>query len=263
MFEEQKNRGCERRAATAPRILVVDDSECIRELLSLHFSNAGYEVLTAQDAIEGGRLLLQHRPELLIVDVMMPYMSGTEFVAAVRNDPQVADTPVIFLTSLEHLGEEAGRLRAVAHVTKPVTIDCLLRVAERYVPCSNGALRRSRRSRVVIVEDNPDAAESLRRLLDLCGYQVLVAYTAEQGLSTVRDARPDVVLCDIGLPDMDGFSLAERIRSDASIADVKMIAVTAYGSDDDRMRSIDLGFLTHLVKPVEPGVLLRHLESVR
>src|SRR5688572_13188366 len=81
------------------KILVVDDEESMRELLRLHLGNGGYDVITAEDAVAGGHLLLKEKPDLMIVDVEMPFMTGYEFVAAVKADPATRDTPIVFLTT--------------------------------------------------------------------------------------------------------------------------------------------------------------------
>jgi CheY-like chemotaxis protein len=116
--------------------------------------------------------------------------------------------------------------------------------------------------RVLVVEDNRDSAESLRRLLELCGYAVTIAETAKEGLDAAKSIRPDVVLCDIGLPDSDGFSLARALRKNPETSAARLIAVTAYGKDEDKEQSKKAGFVLHLLKPVSPGTLLRVLEDV-
>jgi CheY-like chemotaxis protein len=121
------------------------------------------------------------------------------------------------------------------------------------------ALGAQKNRKVVVVEDNRDSAESLRKLLELCGYQVWTAYSGQQALNIVRQKQPDVVLCDIGLPDIDGFSLAESLRANPATARVRLIAVTAYGKEEDRRRSREVGFQAHLVKPVDPELLLEQL----
>lgn len=116
--------------------------------------------------------------------------------------------------------------------------------------------------RVLVVEDNRDSAESLRRLLELCGYAVTIAETAKEGLDAAKSILPDVILCDIGLPDSDGFSLARALRKYPETSAVRLIAVTAYGKDEDKEQSKKAGFALHLLKPVSPGTLLRVLEEV-
>jgi len=115
--------------------------------------------------------------------------------------------------------------------------------------------------RVLVVEDNRDSAESLRRLLELCGYAVTIAETAKEGLDAAKNLRPDVILCDIGLPDSDGFSLARALRKHPETATARLIAVTAYGKDEDKEQSKKAGFVLHLLKPVSPGTLLQVLED--
>jgi CheY-like chemotaxis protein len=113
--------------------------------------------------------------------------------------------------------------------------------------------------RVLVVEDNRDSAEALRMLLEICGYEVAVAFSGTDGVEMAQTARPDVVLCDIGLPGMDGFAVAELLRRNPETAAVRLIAVTGYGQEEDRQRALEAGFDVHLVKPVEPGRLLEHL----
>jgi CheY-like chemotaxis protein len=118
-----------------------------------------------------------------------------------------------------------------------------------------------RRTRVIVIEDNQDSAEILRLLLDLHGYDVRVAHTGPEGVRLAQAWPPEVVLCDIGLPGLDGYGVAAALRRDPATAQARLIAVTAYGSDMDRQRSQDVGFDRHLVKPVDPGVLLELLAA--
>jgi CheY-like chemotaxis protein len=107
-----------------------------------------------------------------------------------------------------------------------------------------------------VVEDNRDSAESLRQLLYLSGYEVAVAYNGQDGLRAAKRMKPEVILCDIGLPDTTGFIVASALREDPQTCGARLIAVTAYGRDEDRRRAREAGFDLHLVKPVDPAVLL-------
>jgi CheY-like chemotaxis protein len=112
-----------------------------------------------------------------------------------------------------------------------------------------------RRLRVLIVEDNPDAADSLRMLLEVYGYQVTVAYTGPDGVKAAEEHRPAVVICDIGLPGMDGYRVARALRENPATAAARLIALTGYGQDEDRRRAREAGFDEHLTKPADPAVL--------
>ena len=115
--------------------------------------------------------------------------------------------------------------------------------------------------RVLVVEDNVDSAETMRTLLVLCGFQVSVAHSGQEGIATARRVEPHIVLCDIGLPDGDGYVVASVLRQHSGTAGARLIAVTAYGEATHRIRAIAAGFDQHLVKPVEPRDLLRELET--
>jgi PAS domain S-box-containing protein len=115
--------------------------------------------------------------------------------------------------------------------------------------------------RILIIEDNVDAAETLRDLLELLGHQAEIAFTGPTGLEMARRLRPDIVLCDLGLPGMDGYAVAAALRQDRAAASSRLIAVSGYGQAEDIRRSAEAGFDAHLTKPVEAG-LLQHLLNV-
>jgi CheY-like chemotaxis protein/two-component sensor histidine kinase len=115
------------------------------------------------------------------------------------------------------------------------------------------------RLRVLIIEDNRDSAEMLRLLLEAAGHEVAVAHTGPDGVNAAHAFEPHVVVCDIGLPGMDGFEVAETLRQDPAMASARLLAVTGYGSEADRLRTVRAGFDAHLVKPVDPEALLAQL----
>ena len=108
------------------RVLVMDDDECMRGLLRLHLSNAGYEVLVAEDAVDAFHLLLQQRPDLILADIEMPYMNGLEFLQAVKADHTTCSVPVILVTGSGDEGVKAKKLGAAAYLTKPLLAPALL-----------------------------------------------------------------------------------------------------------------------------------------
>jgi PAS domain S-box-containing protein len=105
--------------------------------------------------------------------------------------------------------------------------------------------------RILVVEDNRDAAETLRELLELFGHTVEVAYSGSAGVEAARTFQPEVVLCDLGLPGMDGYAVAAELRREPATASARLIAVSGYGQDEDRYRSREAGFDVHLTKPVD------------
>lgn len=102
---------------------------------------------------------------------------------------------------------------------------------------------------VLVIEDNVDAAESLRLALAMEGHEVEVAHDGPEGLDRAREFGPDVVLCDVGLPQMDGYLVAKAIREDPVLREALLVALTGYGLPEDQRRFADAGFDTHLIKP--------------
>jgi signal transduction histidine kinase len=117
--------------------------------------------------------------------------------------------------------------------------------------------------RVLIVDDNVDAADSLATLLEMSGHQVHAAYSGLTALDLAESLRPDVVFLDIGLPGLDGYEVARRIRKNPECAGMVLVALTGYGQDEDRRKSQEAGFDQHLVKPVAPRDVVKLLARLR
>jgi two-component system CheB/CheR fusion protein len=115
------------------------------------------------------------------------------------------------------------------------------------------------RRRVLVVEDNRDAADTLCLLLQMLGHEVQVAYTGPDGVGRAASWLPEVVLCDIGLPGIDGFEVAQRLRRQPGTEQALLVAITGYGTEQDRRRGREAGFDHYLVKPADPNDLRRLL----
>ena len=109
--------------------------------------------------------------------------------------------------------------------------------------------------RILIVEDNVDSREMLREWLEMSGHQVSEAADGQSGLEAALKQRPDVALIDVGLPGIDGYEMARRVREALGNERMILIALTGYGSPEDRRRSRAAGFDAHLVKPLNPALL--------
>lgn len=115
---------------------------------------------------------------------------------------------------------------------------------------------------VLLVEDNADAREALRALLELDGYGVEAAADGARALEIVQARPPDIAVIDIGLPGVDGYEVARRIRG-LGAPQPRLIALTGYSQPEDRLRATEAGFDAHLVKPVDPSELTRVLATIR
>jgi CheY-like chemotaxis protein len=114
---------------------------------------------------------------------------------------------------------------------------------------------------IVLVEDNDDIRESMQEFLLSLGHRVEVAGDGEAGLALILRLKPDVALVDVGLPTLDGYQVAERVRQVLDRGAVRLVALTGYGQESDRRRTQEAGFDAHLVKPAEMDALIDVLSS--
>ncbi len=200
-----------------------------------------------------------------LCDAAVDSVNDVESRVAIRGVKSLA---TLLYSDKDHLGVDAGSLHGAEAVRFQMmnalsTFRGRVEALERRPPSRPElpAVAPKRTLRILVVEDNRDSADTLAKLLELAGYHVSIAYTAMDGLESAKRIRPDVILCDIGLPDSDGFALAEALHANPLTSSARLIAVTAYGKPGDLERSRRAGFALHLVKPVSPGELLQTLED--
>lgn len=134
--------------------------------------------------------------------------------------------------------------------------------APRRIEAESGFEAETEPRRVLIVDDVRDTADSLAELLSLFGHDVRAVYDGEAAFRMLHEFRPEIVILDIGLPGVNGYEVARRIRSDPTLDGVKIVAMTGYGQDEDRRRAREAGFDRHLTKPVELRVLKQVMKEL-
>jgi len=118
----------------------------------------------------------------------------------------------------------------------------------------------SHRRRIVLVDDNVDLALTAKLYLARQGYDVWTAHTGMKAVSLIKEVKPDVVFCDIGMPGMSGYQVAKAIRADPSLDHVRLLAMSAYGQDEDITKAITAGFERHLLKPTSLQDMVANIE---
>jgi CheY-like chemotaxis protein len=107
-------------------------------------------------------------------------------------------------------------------------------------------------TRVVVIEDHADTADLMDEILRQAGHQVAIAHNGADGIAAARRLSAEVVLCDVGLPDMDGYQVARTLRADAATKSAHMVALTGYDGEEEQRMARDAGFDRHVVKPIDP-----------
>jgi PAS domain S-box-containing protein len=147
-------------------------------------------------------------------------------------------------------------------VRLPIAADART-IADAAIPVARDATGGSRPERILVVDDNVDAAEALSLLLRMQAHEVRVVYDGLAALAAARDMKPDVVLLDIGLPEMDGLEVAKSLRARDDGPRPLLVAMTGFGQAEDRARTAAAGFDHHLTKPVDPKVLVSLMQTAR
>ncbi len=199
--------------------LVIDDEAEARDLICRMIEREGVRVVTASDGEEGLRLARELRPTVITLDILMPGKDGWSVLSALKADAELAAIPVILVSILEE-SRRGYALGATGFLTKPVDRDALHSTLGRFVGTAVGA-------RVLVVEDDDVTRTMLRRLLIGEGCLVAESENGKVALERVSEFRPDLVLLDLMMPEMDGFEFIEAFRGRPDGADVPVIVVTA------------------------------------
>jgi len=136
------------------------------------------------------------------------------------------------------------------------------RSIEEIARSSDALMPGENRPRALVVDDAPDVTEMLALFLEHAGYETVMAFSAPDALAAAREERFDVIVSDIGMPGMNGYELAEALRSLPEYNGVPMIAVTGFSVFDDRGRAVQSGFNAHLTKPINPATLLELIQRL-
>jgi signal transduction histidine kinase/CheY-like chemotaxis protein len=221
-------------------VLVIDDDATARELIADHLKAEGFSVMTAAGGVEGLKLAKELRPTAITLDVLMPDLDGWSVLAALRQDPELAEILVIMITIVdEH--RRGIALGAAGYLTKPIDHERLHRLVSRFrapVPPT----------RVLVVEDDAVQRERMRGWLEGPQWIVREAANGREALDRLKEGKPDVILLDLMMPEMDGFAVVAALQKEASWRDLPVIVITARDLDAKDRARLNSGVQSVLVK---------------
>jgi len=202
-----------------PIVLVIDDDPAVRELMQRSLGKDGYDVKLAGDGRTGLDLARASRPDVILLDVMMPGMDGWTVLTSLKNDPELQAIPVIMATMVDD--QQMGlALGADEYLVKPVDRDRLTAALRRHSGRGDG-------QSLLLVEDDPAAREMVQRTLEREGWQVVTAENGRVALERVAAQPPALVLLDLMMPEMDGFEFLHRLRQTPDGRDIPVVVLTA------------------------------------
>jgi signal transduction histidine kinase/DNA-binding response OmpR family regulator len=240
-------------------ILVIDDDPTARELITHHLEAEGFGVVTAAGGLEGLKRARELKPIAITLDVMMPDLDGWSVLAALRQDAQLSEIPVIMVT----IADEQRRgmaLGAAGYLSKPIDRDRLSALVQRF-------RSPNRRMHVLVVEDDDVQRERACSWLEAQQWMVTTASDGREALTCLKSETPDLILLDLMMPEMDGFQVVAALQEEARWRDIPVIVLTAMDlSAADRARlnsAIESVLVKETFQPAELVDRIRRLAGVR
>ncbi len=215
-------RSTQHSSRETPLILVVEDDDPTADLVTAYLESAGYETARARDGEEGLRMARERAPDGITLDVMMPVMDGWTFLEHVSEDAELSRIPVIVLSMASDL-QHGFRLGASAVLGKPVRRDELFQA----LATLNITARPNEPTRVLVVDDDPKAVELISDFLSSFGHQVHKAYGGAHGIEIADDEHPNLIILDLMMPEVNGFTVVDALHDNPRTADIPIIILTA------------------------------------
>jgi len=255
------------------RILIIDDDDDFRETTKIILQGADYDVITASDGAQGLALAHGLKPNVILLDLMMPGEDGYSVCRQIKEDPTLSSIAVIIVTSIsrdlgsDYLKKIAKNHQADEYLEKPLTKDKLLDTLSRISRAKSRIPRSSnKKRRVLIIDDDPDVLASLELVLQKDGYEVYVAESAIEGMKLAKAFHPDAIILDVMLPDKDGYTTCYELKKDRDTRDIPVLILTALPAELNKPGYAQNIAKDHLadayaVKPITPNELLSKISS--
>ena len=213
----------------------------------------GYRILEASNGREALTLTREHHPDLITLDVQMPDISGFDVTAVLKNDDETKDIPILILSVIEDKFK-AYKLGANDCMTKPFD-------NEELVAKVNQLLIGTKKT-VLVVDDDRALVKSVKYHLEHKGYSTCVAYDGAQAMEIVESHRPDLIVLDIIMPNMDGYEVIKRLKSKAETANIPIVLMTGIEIDGGRVKALSVGAAEYITKSSNFNKLYEAIDSI-
>ncbi|MGB8630300.1 MAG: response regulator, partial [Xanthobacteraceae bacterium] len=230
------------RPARTNRVLVIDDDPTVRDLMRRYLSREGFDVVTAAGGREGLEFARELHPSVVTLDIFMPDLDGWSVLQVLKQDGDLRRIPVILMTISDEK-QKGITLGASGYLTKPVDRAQLAQLLDRF---------KTTAPRALVVEDNLTDREMMRRLLVGEGWAVTAAGNGREALDRLKSERPNLILLDLMMPEMDGFEFLAEFRKAPAFASTPVIVVTAADLTPEDRRRLD-GGVEHILQKAAPN----------
>jgi len=252
---EQSDSEAVAQASLENTILIIDDDRQVIRLYERYLRNSGYNTVSVSDPIQAVEKARSLKPFAITLDIMMPRMDGWQVLDALKHDPETKSIPVIICSILEN--EEKGlSLGAVDYLHKPVLEEDLIQALNRL----SGEFDEID---VLIIDDDPDVLRLIKKvLLGSERYKVRTAQNGTEGLVAVQTRPPDIVILDLMMPEIDGFTVLEMMKQDSVLRDIPVVIFTAAELDENQRLKLKNWSVDYLYKSeIKSEEFLRSIRS--
>lgn len=212
-------------------ILAIDDDPQVISLYERYLNSQGYHVVPLTDPSKAKERIIELKPFATTLDIMMPNIDGWTVLTDIKSDPATRDTPIIICSIVEQT-DKGFNLGATDYLVKPINQDDILSTLTRLDKDGNI-------HNVVIIDDDPDDLRLLKKILDEHGkYNVILAEGGHKGWESINNKKPDLIILDIFMPEMDGFTILEKLREESSLRDIPVLVVSGGGLTAEQQKQL-------------------------
>ena len=261
------------------RILIIEDNLANMELMSYLLQAFGHIVLSAYNGEDGLEMARREMPDLVVCDVHLPGMDGYGVLKQLKCESLLRRIPVIAVTALAMVGDRQKLLAAGfdGYLGKPIEPEQFVGQVEQFMridlrsaprmqeaaaaPSHDVAPPPAGHGTILVVDDLLANREFLRCTLEPCGYQVVLASNARQGVARVQETHFDMILCDLHMPDQDGIAFMTILKADPRHCTLPFVFISAALEDAAHQHCLEQGAMHFIQRPIEPQMLIMEIEN--
>lgn len=252
-----------------PCVLIIDDNAMNVDITQELLEPAGISVLAAENAVRGISIMQDYKPDLVLLDLLMPHLNGFETALVIKTDPEIQNIPLIAFTALATPEDREKALEAGCQdvILKPINTETFLSTIKSYLKVDFNVLESSldkvkseatplpfsieRSHTILIVDDNPMNVDILKEATTAIGQNALSAYNGQEALHQIQEIKPDLILLDIMMPEMNGYTVMDILKSQPDTANIPVIIISALDRIEDRVQGLLKGSQDYITKPFE------------
>lgn len=243
--------------AMKKKILVIDDEADIREIVRIYLEEEGCEVIEAANGQEGILKAQGIKPDLILLDIMLPGINGFEVAKHLKDDPNTQSIPIIILSVLAQ--DTQYRQGILDYISKPFKQEELIATVRRIFEKVDGRIQKKT---ILIVDDDKDIVDIISICLKDNNLSVLKAYNGQEALEKLKTENVDLILLDINMPGMNGFEVIKHVKSNPDTCEIPIVVLTGtYISENDKTHGLTLGVAKYLTKPFSADDLIREIKN--